>query len=53
MGLNRLGLHMNHLTISAQHALVHHLAQGWMREDGVHEIGLDQFSGLGDGVALD
>ena len=32
---------------------MHHLAQGRVREDGVHEIGLDQFGGLADGVALD
>ena len=43
---------MQHLTISAQDALMHHLAQGRMREDGVHEVCFNQFSSFADCVAL-
>src|SRR6516165_1065677 len=39
--------------ISVKHALVHHLRQGRVREDGADQLGLGRLQGLGDRVALD
>ncbi len=34
----RVGLHVDHAPVGVQHAFMHHFRQGWMREDGVHQI---------------
>ena len=44
---------MDGAAIGVKHRLVHHLRQGRVREDGVHQIGLGRLHGPGDDVALD
>ena len=46
-------LDMYRAAFRGEHGFVHHLRQGWVREDRVHEVFLGQFTFARDHIALD